>query len=102
MLAPSVGVLGTFVTGSATASNALFSDLQAVTAGAVGADVVGVLGAQGFGAAIGNAVAPHHLIAAAAVVGLAGRESEILRRTLPVVAVCALVSGLLALLIAGQ
>ena len=76
LLAPAVGTLGTFVTGSATASNALFSDLQTATATAVGYDVALVLGAQGLGAALGNAIAPHNLIAAAAIVGLAGRESE--------------------------
>jgi lactate permease len=100
LLAPAVGVLGTFVTGSATASNALFSDLQAVTAAAAGVDVPSVLGAQGFGAAVGNAIAPHNLIAAAAVVGLAGRESEILRRTLPVVVPVVVGAGLVAMLLA--
>jgi lactate permease len=102
VLAPAIGVLGTFVTGSATASNALFSDLQAVTATAAGLDVANVLGAQGLGAALGNAVAPHNLIAAAAVVGLAGRESEILRRTLPVVVPLMVAAGLVALALAGR
>jgi lactate permease len=97
LLAPAVGALGTFVTGSATASNALFSDLQIATATQVGDPVAATLGAQGVGAALGNAIAPHNLIAAAAIVGLGGRESEILRRTatiaLPLIAaagVCAL------------
>ena len=55
LFAPAVGALGTFVTGSATASNALFSDLQIVTATQVGDSVAVTLGAQGFGAA-----ADHH------------------------------------------
>ena len=99
MLAPAVGALGTFVTGSATASNALFSDLQSATATAVGYDVATVLGAQGLGAALGNAIAPHNLIAAAAIVGLAGRESEILRRTLPVALPLVIAAGVVALLL---
>ncbi len=97
LLAPAVGALGTFVTGSATASNALFSDLQVATAEAVGADVAMILGAQGLGAGLGNAIAPHNLIAAAAIVALAGRENEILRRTLPVVVPLVIVAGAVAL-----
>jgi lactate permease len=99
LLAPSVGALGTFVTGSATASNALFSDLQVATAEAVGQDVAMTLGAQGLGAALGNAIAPHNLIAAAAIVALAGRESEILRRTLPVVIPLVIAAGIVGLVL---
>ena len=99
LLSPSVGALGTFVTGSATASNALFSDLQVATANAIGQDVATVLGAQDVGAALGNAIAPHNLIAAAAIVGLAGRESEILRRTLPVVIPLVIAAGAVALVL---
>ena len=99
LLSPSVGALGTFVTGSATASNALFSDLQIATANAIGSDVTTILGAQDVGAALGNAIAPHNLIAAAAIVGLAGRESEILRRTLPVVIPLVLAAGAVALVL---
>jgi lactate permease len=99
LLAPSVGALGTFVTGSATASNALFSDLQLATAEAIGQDAATILGAQGLGAALGNAIAPHNLIAAAAIVALAGRENEILRRTLPVVIPLVLAAGAVALVL---
>jgi lactate permease len=102
VLAPAVGMLGTFVTGSATASNALFSDLQVATADAIGQDAGWVLGAQGLGAALGNAIAPHNLIAAAAIVGLAGRESEILRRTFPVVLPLIIAAGLVALVLGGR
>ncbi len=102
LLAPAVGALGTFVTGSATASNALFSDLQIVTATEVGDPVEAVLGAQGFGAALGNAIAPHNIIAAAAIVGLGGRESDILRRTLPVALSLVAAAGVVALVVATR
>lgn len=85
VLAPFVGVLGTFVTGSATASNILFSDFQRETALALGVPVLGVIGLQGFGAAVGNMICPHNVVAAGATVGLEGREGEILRRTFGVV-----------------
>lgn len=81
-VAPAVGALGSFVTGSATASNVLFTSLQAQTAMALGLPVTAIVAAQGFGAAVGNIVCPHNIVAGAATVGLAGRESEILRRML--------------------
>jgi lactate permease len=96
LISPVVGALGTFVTGSATASNVLFTELQIDTAAARGLDVTTMLGAQGFGAAVGNAIAPHNIVAAAATVGLAGRESEILRRTLPVTVAYLTLGGALA------
>jgi lactate permease len=99
LISPVVGALGTFVTGSATASNVLFTELQVDTATTRGLNVTTMLGAQGFGAAVGNAIAPHNIVAAAATVGLAGRESEILRRTLPVTASYLALGGALAWLI---
>ncbi len=82
VLAPLVGVLGTFVTGSATASNVLFTDLQVATADALDLPLVPMLGAQGYGAAVGNIVCPHNIVAAGATVGLTGAEGDVLRRTL--------------------
>jgi lactate permease len=81
-IAPAVGALGSFVTGSATASNVLFTTLQAQTAAALGLGATAIVAAQGFGAAVGNIVCPHNIVAGAATVGLTGREGEILRRTL--------------------
>lgn len=100
-VAPALGALGSFVTGSATASNLLFGALQAETAAELGLPVVWLLAGQSVGAAIGNIVCPHNLIAAAAAVGLAGRESELLRRTLPAcLAVLLLTGATLAALVA--
>ncbi|MCC5984482.1 MAG: L-lactate permease [Rhodobacteraceae bacterium] len=82
LLAPFIGVLGTFVTGSATASNILFTDFQAASARALDLPVLPMAAAQGAGAAIGNAIAPHNIIAGAATVGLQGRDGEVLARTL--------------------
>lgn len=99
LLAPFVGVLGTFVTGSATASNILFTDFQQQAAAVAGLPVLGVVGVQGFGAAVGNMICPHNVVAAGATVGLAGREGEILRRTLPAAFLYTLAGGIVALLL---
>jgi len=99
LFAPFVGLLGTFVTGSATASNILFTDFQLATAERLELSVLALLGAQGFGAAVGNIVCPHNIIAAGATVNLTGKEGEVLRRTLGVALLYALLGGLLALLV---
>jgi lactate permease len=99
LAAPFVGTLGTFVTGSATASNILFTEFQVSTAANLGLDVPTLLGAQGFGAAVGNIICPHNIIAAGATVHLVGREGEVLRRTLGVSLLYATLGGLLALFV---
>jgi lactate permease len=99
VLAPVVGVLGTFVTGSATASNVLFTDLQVATAEALDLPLLPMVGAQGYGAAIGNVVCPHNIVAAGATVGLTGSEGEVLRRTIAPALGYALAGGVLVLLL---
>jgi lactate permease len=96
LLSPLVGVLGTFVTGSATASNILFTDFQQIVARDLGLPVLAMIGAQGFGAAVGNIVCPHNIIAGGATVGLVGQEGKILGRTVMACAVYAALGGLVA------
>ena len=95
--APLLGVAGTFVTGSATASNILFTELQTATAAALSLPAASLAAAQGFGAAIGNVIAPHNIIAGSATVGLVNREGDILRQTLAVAALYTALGGALAL-----
>lgn len=100
LFAPWVGVLGTFVTGSATASNILFTDFQVATAGRLELPTLTMLGAQGFGAAVGNIICPHNIIAAGATVALVGEEGAVLRRTLGICLLYAFLGGVLAWLLA--
>lgn len=97
LLAPFVGMLGTFVTGSATASNILFTDFQQATALSLNLSVLALVAAQGFGAAVGNIICPHNIIAGCATVGLSGQEGGVLRKTLPACLVYVLLGGLLVL-----
>jgi lactate permease len=100
LLAPSVGAIGAFITGSTTASNILLTDLQQAAATDLGLPVPALIAAQGFGAAIGNSVALHNIIAGAATVGLQGREGDILRTTAPVCLACLAGGGVLVLALA--
>ncbi len=93
---PFIGVLGTFVTGSATASNILFGDFQHLTASNLKLPPLVMAGAQGFGAAVGNMVCPHNIIAGCATVGIAGQEGSILRQTVWPCVIYATLGGVLA------
>lgn len=93
---PFVAALGSFATGSATASNILLAQFQLAAAEAAGLGPLSALAGQSFGAAIGNIIAPHNIVAGAATVGLIGREGAVLKTTLPV---CLAYAGLGALLI---
>jgi lactate permease len=97
LLAPSAGAIGSFITGSATVSNILLTDLQQVAAADLGLPVLALVAAQGFGAAIGNCAALHNIITGAATVGLQGREGDILRKTGPVCLGYLALGGVLAL-----
>jgi lactate permease len=97
--APFIGALGTFVTGSATASNILFTDFQQAAAERVELPVATMLGAQGFGAAVGNIICPHNIIAGGATVGLKGEEGNVLRKTLPACLIYVTLGGALAFLL---
>ncbi|RUO32087.1 L-lactate permease [Aliidiomarina sedimenti] len=94
-----VGLIGTFITGSATASNVLFSEFQMAAADQAAVARLPMLGAQNYGAALGNMVCPHNIIAAGATVQLKGMEGQVLRATLPVALLLVACGGVIALLL---
>jgi len=100
LLAPSVGAIGSFITGSATVSNILLTDLQEAAAVGLALPPLALIAAQGFGAAVGNCAALHNIITGAATVGLQGREGDILRKTGPVCVGYLVLGGVLALTVA--
>ncbi len=98
LLAAGIGATGTFVTGSATASNILLSEFQVATAQSLGLSVVTMLAAQSFGAAVGNIACPHNIIAGGATVGLQGSEGAVMQQTVLVAALYAALGGVITLL----
>ncbi|QDG49500.1 L-lactate permease [Persicimonas caeni] len=94
---PWVGMLGTFVTGSATASNILFSEFQLSTTTRLSMPALTLLGTQNVGAAVGSIVAPSKIIAGGATVGIAGEEGSILRRLIGPAALYIGLTGIMAL-----
>lgn len=76
---PVLGWIGVVVTGSDTSSNVLFGKLQQITAQSVGMDPILAVAANTGGGVTGKMISPQTLAVAAAAVGLAGRESELLK-----------------------
>ena len=97
LVSPLIGALGTFMSGSATVSNMLFSLFQFTVAEQTGTAALLVVSLQNVGAAMGNMIGVHNIIAACATVGLSGMEGELLKKNLlPAVVLC-LVAGLSAM-----
>ncbi|WP_067220853.1 L-lactate permease [Marinomonas gallaica] len=77
-----IGALGAFIAGSNTVSNMMFSQFQFEVAQALSVSSAGVIALQAVGAAAGNMIAIHNVVAASATVGLLGREGVTLRKTI--------------------
>jgi len=82
LLAPAVGALGTFLTGSDTSSNVLFGNLQKQTASQLGMDVEWLVSSNASGATAGKMISPQSISIAASATGLGGREGTLLGITL--------------------
>ncbi|RXT13528.1 L-lactate permease [Ammoniphilus sp. CFH 90114] len=81
IFAPFIGGLGAFVAGSNTVSNMMFSLFQFGVGERIGVDPTWMVALQAIGGAAGNMICVHNVVAASAVVGLVGREGEIIRKT---------------------
>jgi lactate permease len=78
---PFLGWIGVFLTGSDTSANALFSNLQAITAQQVSVSEVLLVAANTTGGVTGKMISPQSIAIACAAVGLAGKESDLFRFT---------------------
>ena len=79
IIAPFIGVLGAFVSGSATVSMNLFSNLQFDTATVLDLPTVFIISMQCVGAAVGNMVCINNAVAASATIGTVGREGKLIK-----------------------
>lgn len=77
-----IGALGAFLAGSNTVSNMMFSLFQFGVAENVGISPTMIVGLQAVGAAAGNMICVHNVVAASATVGLLGKEGLLIRKTI--------------------
>lgn len=104
LFAPTVGALGSFIAGSSTVSNLMFSLFQQGVAEQTGLPGATIVALHDVGSAAGNMIAIHNVVAVCATVGVLGQEGATLRRTIIPAAgyvVAAGVVGLLAISLFG-
>ena len=77
-----IGWLGVALTGSDTSSNALFANLQRVTAQQIGVSPNLTVGANSSGGVLGKMISPQNLAVGTSATGLQGREGDLLRLVL--------------------
>jgi lactate permease len=96
--AASVGALGAFIAGSNTVSNLMMAQFQFDTAQLIGVSGALLVASQAVGAAAGNMIAIHNIVAASATVGLLGREGRVLRMTIIPTIYYLVMAGLIAMI----
>ncbi len=101
LVAPAIGLLGSFISGSATVSNLLLTAFQAETALTLDLPLIPILALQAVGSAAGNMIAVHNILAVAAVVGLVGYEGRILKATIGPALIFVFLAGILGVILTG-
>lgn len=96
--AATVGALGAFIAGSNTVSNLMMAQFQYDTAQLIGVSSAMLIAAQAVGAAAGNMIAIHNIVAASATVGLLGREGQTIRMTIIPTVYYLVMAGLITLI----
>jgi lactate permease len=94
-VAPWIGALGAFMTGSNTNSNVVFALLQLRTAQLLGYSAVIILAGQTSAAGLASVVAPAKIVVGTSTADLAGREGEVMRKMLPYIIILVLLISLL-------
>ncbi|HEX9023138.1 MAG TPA: L-lactate permease [Geobacteraceae bacterium] len=101
LFAPLLGWVGTFLTGYGMASIMLFGKLQLQTAQLMGISPSLLASALTVGASIGSVSSPFKIALAAPLCNAAGREGDILSRTIPLGLVVSLATGVFTLFLAS-
>jgi lactate permease len=78
LVAPLLGALGTFVTGSGTSSEVLFGNVQLEAASSIGADPTWLVAANSLGTSAGKMLSPQNIAIGCAACGLVGKDGEIM------------------------
>jgi lactate permease len=94
-----VGALGSFMAGSNTVSNMLFSVFQYSIAEQLELSRIIIVSLTNIGGAIGNMICVHNIIAATATVGLVGVEGILIRRNLIPMSIYGVTVGIIGLIL---
>ena len=94
LVAPLIGSIGTFVTGSSTSSSVLFSKLQASTGAELNISQIWLVAANTVGSTAGKIISPQSIAVATAATATVGKESEILTKVIKYFVLFAVIYGL--------
>ncbi len=98
LIAPFLGLLGGFISGSETSSIAMLTELHLSTAAQIGAAGLLVAASSGIGGGLASVISPAKLQNAAAAIDRIGEESQVIRTTFAVSLVITAVVGVMTLL----
>ena len=79
-VAPLIGAIGAFVTGSGTSTGALFGSIQKTAAINIGASPEWMVAANSVGVSAGKMFAPQSIAIGSAACDLSGKESELMKK----------------------
>ncbi|WCK54580.1 lactate permease LctP family transporter [Aneurinibacillus sp. Ricciae_BoGa-3] len=96
-LSPALGWIGVFLTGSVVSNNALFGNLQFVTAEQISVLPLILVAANTAGGVMAKMISPQSIAVATGAVGLAGREGELFRFTMKYSMVLLVITGAVTL-----
>ena len=99
LFAPTIGAMGSFIAGSATVSNMMFSLFQFGVATEIDVSTSVVVALQAMGGAAGNMICVTNVVAASATVGLSGCEGLLIRRVLLPLTYYVIGAGILGLIV---
>ena len=88
LIAPVIGMFGTFITGSNTTCAILFGNLQAEAALSIGANPSWIVSSNLSAAALGKMISPQSVAIGLRIGDLDGREGDIIRQTLKYALFC--------------
>ncbi|MDQ0484891.1 lactate permease LctP family transporter [Guptibacillus hwajinpoensis] len=94
-LSPLLGWIGVFLTGSVTSNNALFGNLQQITAQQIAVLPMILVAANTAGGVMAKMLSPQSIAVATGAVGLVGREGDLFRFTLKYSFVFLLITGVI-------
>jgi lactate permease len=97
LVAPFLGLLGGFVSGSETSSIAMLTGLHLETATKIGADGVLIAAASGIGGGLASVISPAKLQNASASIDRIGEEAQVIRTTFVVALIITGVCAVMAL-----
>ena len=96
IIAPFLGLLGGFISGSETSAIAMLTNLHMTTAQEIGAIGLVVAAASGIGAGLASVISPAKLQNAAASIDRIGEESTVIKTT---VVISMIITGICALMV---